>query len=65
MIYNYKGKSESEFLDWKDMGDHVQVLAGSPLGKIIISESPSSNYKSLLIRWGGELKNKLTDGHSE
>lgn len=65
MIYNYKGKSESEFLDWEDMGDHVQVLAGSPLGKIIISESPSSNYKSLLIRWGGELKNKLTDGHSE
>jgi hypothetical protein len=64
-IYKYKGKDVSEFLDWKDMGDHVQISAGSSLGMIIISESPRSNHKSLLIRWGGELKNKLTDGHSE
>ena len=64
-IYNYKGKGVSEFLDWQDMGDHVQISAGSSLGTIIISESPSSNLKSLLIRWGGELTNKLTDGHSE
>ncbi len=64
-IYNYKGKDLSEFLDWQDMGDHVQISAGSSLGTIIISESPSSNLKSLLIRWGGELTNKLTDGHSE
>lgn len=65
IIYNYKGKDASAFLDWKDMGDHVQVNGDSTLGTIIISESPSSNLKSLLIRWGGELTNKLTDGHSE
>ncbi len=65
IIYKYKGKETSEFWDWKDMGDHVQISAGLPLGKIIISESPKSNLKSLLIRWGGELTNKLTDGHSE
>jgi hypothetical protein len=64
-IYKYKGKNVSDFLDWKDMGDHVQISAGSSLGVVIISERPRSNHKSLLIRWGGELKNKLTDGHSE
>ncbi|MFT5904646.1 MAG: hypothetical protein ACI9E1_000231 [Cryomorphaceae bacterium] len=64
-IYNYRGNDVSEFWDWQDMGDHVQISAGLSLGTIIISEIPSSNLKSLLIRWGGELTNKLTDGHSE
>ena len=65
ITYNYKGKDVSQYWEWKDMGDHVKINAGSLLGTIIISEYPSSDLKSLLIRWGGELKNKLTDGHAE
>jgi hypothetical protein len=65
ITYNYKGKDISQYWKWKDMGDHVKINAGSLLGTIIISEYPSSDLKSLLIRWGGELTNKLTDGHAE
>lgn len=65
VIYSYKGKEENKFWDWKDMGDHIQINGEAPLGTIIISEQPSSNLKSLLIRWGGELTHKLTDAYSE
>ncbi len=63
--YSYKGKETSEDSDWKDMGDHVLIQSNSILGETIISTSPSSNQKSLLIRWGGELTNKLTDAQAE
>lgn len=63
--YNYKGKNKTELADWKDMGDHVQVNAGDLVGQILISTNPSSNKKNLLIRWGGELTNKLTEANAE
>lgn len=65
VIFNYEGKDASEVWDWKDMGDHVQISAGSTLGTIIISERPKSNLKSLLIRWGGQLTNKITSANAE
>ena len=63
--YNHKGKEVSEFPDWKDMGDHVQINANNLMGQILISTSPSSNKKSLIVRWGGELANKLSDAKAQ
>lgn len=64
-LYNYQGKQESRIWNWEDKGDHIVVEAGKILGPIIISERPSTKLSGLLIRWGGELANKLTDANSE
>lgn len=64
-LYNYQGKQESRIWNWEDKGDHIVVEAGKILGPIIISERPSTKLSGVLIRWGGELTNKLTDANSE
>ena len=64
VTYKYNNKETSEYWKWQDMGDHVSVTADSILGTIIISPRPNSDLKTLIVRWGGELKNKLTDAHS-
>ena len=62
-ICKYEGNKKTHIWDWEDMGDHVQIKTGGEFGTIIISERPSSNLKTILIRWGGELKNTLTDAN--
>jgi len=61
VIYVYKAQTQSAFWNWEDKDDHIEIDSGSSLGKIIISERPNSNLKLLLVRWGGDLKNILTD----
>jgi hypothetical protein len=63
--YKYKGKDENVTVDWKDMGDHVQVEANSLMGQILISTKPDSNQKSLFVRWGGEMTNKISDANAK
>lgn len=63
-VYKYKGQDVVNTWEWEDKKDHVEIKTGGALGKIIISERPSSNFKSLLIRWGGELTNILTDAEA-
>lgn len=63
--YKYKGKDENVTVDWKDMGDHVQVEANSLMGQILISSKPDSNQKSLFVRWGGEMTNKISDANAK
>ncbi|MGJ8657675.1 MAG: hypothetical protein ACSHX6_14605 [Akkermansiaceae bacterium] len=63
-VYKYKGKEVVNTWEWKEIIDHIEVETEGALGTIIISERPSSNLKSLLIRWGGELTNVLTDANA-
>lgn len=64
--YRYKGQGEEvKIWDWKEYTDHIEIETEGKFGTILISERPSSNLKSLLIRWGGELTNVLTDANSK
>jgi hypothetical protein len=63
-VYEYEGKAVAHIWEWQDMGDHVQIKTGGVFGKIILSTRPNSELNIILIRWGGELKNILTDAIS-
>lgn len=62
LTYQYKGKKETKFLSWEDHGDHITIDTKSKLGHVFISGRPNSDKGVIIIRWGGELKHRLTDG---